>query len=122
MARIEMITFTELLLYAGTTFCQTFTITDTNNIAINLSNYDIFGRMAKSQFSENYIPLTIDIVNYSEGIVKVSLESDITANIFPGRYNFEIVLVDFYGSVTKILSGVIDVIAGIGVNNDIYTV
>jgi hypothetical protein len=120
MARIDMITFTELLLYAGTTFCQTFTITDTNNIAINLSNYDIFGRMAKSQYSENYIPLTIEIVNYSEGIIKVSVESDITADIFPGRYNFEIVLVDSYGSVTKIISGVIDVIAGISVNNTKY--
>ena len=117
-----MITFTELLLYAGTTFCQTFTITDTNNIAINLSNYDIFGRMAKSQYSENYIPLTIEIVNYSEGIIKVSLESDITANIFPGRYNFEIVIVDSYGSVTKIISGVIDVIAGISVNNTKYSI
>lgn len=117
-----MVTFTELLLYSGTTFCQTFTITDTNNSAINLTNYDIFGRMAKSQFSENYISLTIEIVNYSEGIIKVSLESDITADIFPGRYNFEIVLVDSYGSVTKIISGVIDVIAGIGVNNTKYSI
>lgn len=115
-----MAAYKTLILYQGTTFCEIFDLTDIYNQTINLANYTAISRMAKNPLSENYTELTTEIVDYTSGKIKVTLSSEETTKLSSGRYVFEVLLIDTYQVITKLIDGIIDVIPGIGLSTKTY--
>lgn len=107
-------------LHAGSTFCETLDFVDNSGIPINFSNYEIKSRMAESGYVDSFININTEIVNYTQGKIKLSLSATETSNISPGRYLFELVIIDQYSVVTNLIHGIIDVIPGIGINLSKY--
>lgn len=107
-------------LHAGSTFCENLDLIDTNGNPVNFSNYEIKARMAESGYSEDFVIINTEVINYSQGKIQISLSASETSLLSPGRYLFEIVIIDQYSVVTNLIHGIIDVIPGIGLQTSTY--
>lgn len=103
--------YTELFLEQGTTFQSQITLDGTSGEA-----YDLTGYIAKSHIKKSYYStsptaeFTVIILQpATTGIISLGLTSNQTANIAPGRYVYDAVIIDSGNTVTRILEGIIDV-------------
>ena len=95
-----------LIIYTGTDFEQTFTLQDNNSqLPLNLTDYTGCARIKKYETSLTYIPFTITFTNRSQGQVKISLSKDTTTNLKPGNYVYDFFINDSLGDITKISEG-----------------
>lgn len=109
-----------LTLHAGSTFCETLDLIDNNGTPVNFFNYEIKARMAESGYSEDFIIINTEVINYLQGKIQISLSASETSLLSPGRYLFEIVIIDQNSVVTNLIHGIIDVIPGIGLQTSTY--
>lgn len=107
-------------IYAGCSFVEPLEFTDDDGNPINLINYTIKGRMAESGYSETFTEFSINIVNYSQGKIEITLTKDQTKELTPGKYVFILIIIDQYGNITPLVDGLIDVIPGIGLSIEDY--
>ena len=78
----------------------------------NYSGYVVSSQMRKSPYSETFYEFTANYdVSTTEykSIVKLSMDSANTSNIFPGRYLFDVVSTSEENKKTKVAYGVVDV-------------
>lgn len=106
-----MAAFAELFIDQGTTFNNTIYITDdTTNAAVNIAGYSAISQMRRSYYSANITAnIVCSIENAANGEISMSLEPNVTANIRPGRYVFDINLTDTSNTVSRIVEGIITV-------------
>lgn len=107
-------------LYAGTSFCETLDLVDTNGTPINFSNYEVKARMAESGYTDDFITINTEVTSYNQGKIKLILSATETASIRPGRYVLMVVIIDQYSVPTLIIDGLIDVIPGVGLSSSNY--
>lgn len=102
--------YTELFLEQGADFNMSITLDDVSGENFNLVNYTASSQMRKSYYSSNstatFTVSTGD--NPSQGIITISLNSANTANIYPGRYVYD-VYVTSAGSRVRVLEGIVSV-------------
>lgn len=109
------------LLYQGTTFCpESINLLNSTGLPINLVGYSVVGRMAQSFYSESFVELTTEITSYTSATIQISLTPEQTATISPGRYVFEIILIDVNDTIHRLVDGIIEVVPGIGLTTTNY--
>jgi hypothetical protein len=106
-----MTAYVELYMDQGTTFNNIINITDDiSNAAVNISGYSITSQMRKSYYSANASAnITCTITDASTGEVTLSVPANVTANLRPGRYVFDVKATDIYDNTSRILQGIISV-------------
>jgi len=103
--------YQELFLEQGTTFTTNITLDDIDGVP-----YDLTGVTAKSQIRKSYYSanttaeFTTNINIPNTGIILLSLDAPVTANIAAGRYVYDVVIKDTANTVTRVLEGVVNVI------------
>jgi len=105
-----------LVIEQGFDFDGTFELEDVNTASpINLANETVFAQIRKTYTSSTPINMNVSIVGDGlSGKIKVSLGSTITAGLKPGRYVYDIKLVnDTSLSVTKAVEGNVIVRGGV---------
>ena len=102
--------YTELLLEQGATFNTSITLDDLNGVPFNLVNYSASSQMRKSYYSKNATATFTISTGFdpSDGVIYLSLDSANTANIYPGRYVYD-VYVDNGISRVRVLEGIVNV-------------
>ena len=102
--------YTELFLEQGSTFNTSITLDDLNGVPFNLVNYSASSQMRKSYYSKNpTATFTISTGVYPEqGIIYLNLDSANTANIYPGRYVYDVYVTNDEGRI-RVLEGIINV-------------
>jgi hypothetical protein len=109
-----MPTYAELHIDQGTTFNSTITLTDdTTNANLNLVNYTARSKMRRSYYSANSKTITCSITDAPNGKLTISLTSANTSALVPGRYVYDIELVDPANSVSRIMEGTAFVSPGV---------
>jgi hypothetical protein len=105
--------YVELYMDQGTTFNNIINITDDlSNVSLNLSGYIITSQMRKSYYSANASAnITCTITDVNSGEVTLSVPANVTANLRPGRYVFDVKSVDTANVTSRILQGIITVTA-----------
>lgn len=78
----------------GSEFYEEFPLTDANKVALNLSTFTALAYMKKSYNSVDFVDLGANIPNPSGGIVAVYLTDDITKDLAPGRYVYDLVIIE----------------------------
>ena len=102
--------YSNLYLEQGTTFTTTITLDDVYGETYNLAGYTASSQMRKSYYSANATAIFYSTINVGQGTVTLALDSNTTANIAPGRYVYDAVIIDNTHNVTtRILEGIIDV-------------
>jgi hypothetical protein len=106
-----MASYVELFLDQGTTFNNVITLTDDiTNANINISGYSVRSQMRRSYYSINATAeIVCSITNAPNGQITMSLPAANTSNIKPGRYLFDVDTTDPYGTVNRVLEGIITV-------------
>jgi hypothetical protein len=104
--------FVELYLDAGATFNNVINLTDdVTNTPINVANYTISSQLRRSYYSANASAnLVCSITDAANGEITLSLSAANTANLKPGRYLFDVKMIDQIGISSRILEGIISVV------------
>jgi hypothetical protein len=102
--------YSELFLEQGATFNTSITLDDVSGVAFNLVNYTATSQMRKSYYSSN-AAATFSVstgTNPSLGVITMSLTSANTANVYPGRYVYDVYVTSGTTRV-RVLEGIINV-------------
>lgn len=101
--------YTELFLEQGTSFNVSLTIDDVSGTPFDLTGYTGTAQMRKSYYSSNAAAtFSVTTGTPTEGIVTLSLGAETTANIYPGRYLYDVVVTA--GSTrARVLEGIVNV-------------
>lgn len=102
--------YSELFLEQGATFNTSIALDDVNGEAFNLSSYAATSQMRKSYYSSNAAAtFTVSTGNDPTlGVITMSLDSANTANIYPGRYLYDVYVTSNTARV-RVLEGIVNV-------------
>lgn len=102
--------YSELFLEQGASFNTSITLDDVAGESFNLTNYTASSQMRKSYYSSNAAAtFTVTTGNDpSLGTITMSLDSANTANIYPGRYVYDVYVTSGDARV-RVLEGIINV-------------
>ena len=85
--------YQNLLIEQGTSFATTISLDDVTGATYNLYNYTASSEIRKSYYSANTSGVfTVQIPDPTTGAIVVSMTASNTANIFPGRYVYDVKL------------------------------
>ena len=102
--------YTELFLEQGATFNTTITLDDVTGAAMNLMGYTASSQMKKSYYSSNSSATFNATTGGVNGTVTLNLSSAATANVYPGRYLYDVYVQDEAGTIrTRVLEGIVNV-------------
>lgn len=102
--------YSELFLEQGASFNTSITLDDVAGEAFNLYTYTATSQMRKSYYSSNAAAtFTVSTGNDpSLGVITMSLTSANTANIYPGRYVYDVYVTN-NASRVRVLEGIVNV-------------
>ena len=102
-----------IIIDQGADFTQTYNLEGSNNAPLNLNGYTGASFMKKSPSSlTNTAEFTVSFPSRSSGQLRISLGSNVTNALKPGRYTYDILINN--GSVkTRIVEGSAIVTAGV---------
>ena len=102
--------YTDLYIDQGTDFTTTFDLIADDGSPINITGYTFKSQIKKSYYSANVTAnLAVTIIDSSNGNTIISLDAANTANIFPGRYVYDVKMVDTTNTTTRILEGIVTI-------------
>jgi hypothetical protein len=106
---------TNLVINAGADFRQSFFLeSPVSNSAINLTGYSAIAQIKKSPASlRKTADFSVSFPNRAVGQVTISLGSSMTSSIKPGRYSYDLLLIDPDSVKTRAVEGSIIVTAGV---------
>ena len=104
-----------LSINAGANFSQSFTLEDSyNNSPLNLTGYQVNAQMRKWAGSSTSITFTTSIEFPStSGRILISLSSEETLSIKPGRYVYDILITDSFNIKNRVIEGMVLVREGV---------
>lgn len=102
--------YSELFLEQGATFNTSITLDDVNGQAFNLVTYTASSQMRKSYYSSNATVTFVVSTGASPelGVITIALDSANTANIYPGRYVYDVYVTNDVSRV-RVLEGIVNV-------------
>ena len=103
---------TNIVIDQGTTFQTSINVTDSEEVAVDLTGYSASAQMRKHYTSSNAFSFTTSI-SPSLGIVTLSMTANVTNTIAPGRYMYDCELTDTNGAVTRLVEGIVTVTPGV---------
>ena len=115
-----MSAYSDLVMDQCADFASAVTLQADDGSAINVTGYVFSSQMRKSYYSA--IPaanLTINILDAANGVTELYLDAANTANIFPGRYVYDVLMKDTANQVTRVVHGIMTVTPG--VTNQVFT-
>ena len=102
--------YTNLYMEQGTSFSTTITLDDVYGNVYDLVGYTASSQMRKSYYSANATAVFTTSINGTNGIITLELTPQQTANIAPGRYVYDAIIVDSIRNITtRVLEGIIEV-------------
>ena len=100
---------THLVIDQGTTYSTDLNLTDDNGDALILTGYTANSVIKKWYTSSNSIAFNTAI-NTTSGVITLSLTSNVTANMVPGRYVYDVNITETNtGTVSRIVEGYVTV-------------
>lgn len=102
--------YTELFLEQGADFNMSIALDDVSGANFNLVNYSASSQMRKSYYSSN-ATATFSVSTGNDpslGVITISMTSANTANIYPGRYVYDVYVTSSESRV-RVLEGIVSV-------------
>tara|TARA_X000000368_G_scaffold180972_1_gene142875 strand:+ start:2780 stop:3127 length:348 start_codon:yes stop_codon:yes gene_type:complete len=98
---------TNLTLYTGTDFAQTFVLEDTStNSTLDLTGYTGKSQLKRYEGSTKAADFTVSLANDPKtGRLTIEMLSTVTSTLKPGKYYYDLVLKKPSGTVERALEG-----------------
>jgi hypothetical protein len=103
------VAYSDIFLAQATKFNKTITLKDDNGNAVNLSGYSVLS-YAKRSYYTNRVALVFNasISDASNGIITLSANSSITANIGPGKLVYDVIISNAStGDADRVMEGTV---------------
>jgi len=99
--------YQDIFLNQGETFNTSLTLNDPNGLPYNLTGFSVASQAKKSYYSSNVsINFVTSISDANNGIIQLSANSHVTANITAGKLVYDVVIKDNTTSnITRVLEG-----------------
>lgn len=104
-----MATVKNLVIDQGTTYSLTITVSDATGLPVNLTGYTLRSQLRKSYGATSYTAFTTSSETPASGELTISLTATQTSALKPGRYVYDVEIVDTNSAVTRVLEGIITV-------------
>lgn len=105
--------YAELTIDQGATFSSTIDLINDDNTPINLSfatANNFSAQIRKSYYSTNPTAnITVTIDNAANGILRLSMDANTTANIKPGRYLYDLKMVNAANTTIRVVEGIVTI-------------
>jgi|Laugresu1bdmlbsd_1035121.scaffolds.fasta_scaffold01621_8 hypothetical protein len=97
-----------LVINQNADFSEIFNLEDVNtDSALNLSGYTVSSQLRKHSASSHYVSFNAEIFNDVNGQIKVGLTTTQTSSLKPGRYVYDVVVVDDQGVTKRVVEGMV---------------
>jgi hypothetical protein len=97
-----------LVINQNADFSEIFNLEDiSSNSALNLAGYSVTSQMRKHSASSSYVSLNATVENTSLGQVRVGLAKSQTSSLKPGRYIYDVVVIDNFNITKRVVEGMI---------------
>lgn len=99
--------YSDLYLEQGTTFVTSVTLDGNNGEPYDLTYFTVRGEARRSYYSSNVsLAFTSTIADASNGVIQLSADSAVTANVSAGKLVYDVIITDTNsGTVTRVLEG-----------------
>lgn len=105
---------TNLVVYQGSDFQNTFFVTDDNGAQFDLTDYTGECKIKKHYSSSGFTSMQVNInPPENSGSVTLSLTNAVTAAMTPGKYVYDVVLTSSFGIKSRVLEGILTVVEGV---------
>lgn len=104
-----MAVFANISVDQGSSFSSIITVEGTEGLVVSLENYTPRGQIRKTYTSITAINFTAAVVSEEFGEIKISLTATQTRAMKPGRYVYDVEIVDNAGSVTRVVEGQLEI-------------
>lgn len=100
--------FIELYIDQGADWNSTLYFTDDNdNTSINVAGYQVAGSLKRSYYSQNVSAnLVVTFTDRANGVVDISLPGNVSSNLMPANYVFDVVSKSPSEKVERVLEGI----------------
>jgi hypothetical protein len=105
-----------LIIDKGSDFSQNFTLSNTGAAAQNLVGCSGTSHLRKTPSSSTYSQFTLEFVDRNNGIINLSMSSGTTSSLKPGRYVYDILLINPDNTKLIVLEGMVTIRPGISTN------
>lgn len=103
-----MAVYANLSIDQGASFASTVTVEGPNGLLFDLTGYSVRGQIRKSYTSTTAVNFTAGITSPAAGEINISLSASTTATLKPGRYQFDIEIVNG-ALVQRVIEGQVEV-------------
>lgn len=103
-----------LIINTGSDFTQVFTLENSSGSLFDLTGYTADSQMRKWSGSSSAVDFTASIlIPSTSGQIMLSLTSQQTSNIKPGRYIYDVLIIDEFNIKNKVIEGMVLVAEGV---------
>lgn len=102
-----------LVINSGVDFSQSFFLEASNSSTFDLTGYTASSQLRKWSGSISYVEFTTAISDPSNGEIVISLTSQQTTAIKPGRYIYDVIITSNLGIKSKVIEGMVLVREGV---------
>lgn len=96
-----------------TSFSAEIEVNAANNANYDLTDHDVKAQMKKSHQATANIQFTAGVANAEYGIIEISLTDSETGSITPGRYVYDVIIIDTTANTVKrVVEGIATVTPG----------
>lgn len=97
----------------GSDFFSSITVEGSDGNIFSLTGYTARGQVRKTYTSTTAYNLNATIINPTNGSINISLSSTQTAAMRPGRYVYDVEIVDAQNVVTRVVEGQVEISPGV---------
>jgi hypothetical protein len=112
-----MAIYADLFIDQGSYFSTVISVGTLGAFNVDLTDYTARGKIKKSYSSSSEILFDVSIPDPENGQIIISLDSDATGAMKPGRYVYDVEIVETStGKVTRVVEGQVEIMPGVTSN------
>ena len=108
-----MAVVSNLIVDQGTDFAVSIVYKNDDGTLKDLTGYQVRSQMRRSYYSTSNTAFTAGFVDAVLGEIELSLSANTTNSLKPGRYVYDVEVVDTNSKVTRIVEGLVTVLPGV---------
>jgi hypothetical protein len=108
-----MAIYSNLTVDQGSNFLAYVDVTDSSGNALNLNGYTVAGQIRKTYSSLTAVSFSASVSTALGGTISLGLGDTVTNAMKPGRYVYDVEILNSNGTRTRVLEGQVEVTPGV---------
>ena len=108
-----MAIYSNLTVDQGSNFLAYVDVTDSSGNALDLNGYTVAGQIRKTYSSLTAVSFSASVSNALGGTISLGLSDTVTNAMKPGRYVYDVEILNSNGTRTRVLEGQVEVTPGV---------